>query len=536
MSNPTRSIETNSVVSHYNNTTTTLGANEVFTGQGESVLDYKCIILNIVSDVDSAAGGVSVQFSQDNVNWDQSFADTYIVSSGHFYEIYSVVSRYSRIVYTNGDTDQSSFRLQTLYHRYADPSVSSSGGSGSSTTVITPDPILQGAFGRLRVANPETLFQVQHTDLKTGYLQDEQLTNGGTTFYQQDQSAIDLEVSTVGDKVIRQSRRYITYQPGKSLLILMTGVLNSDNNDSGTTSKIGYFDDNNGIFFEYDGTNVNIVLRSKSTGSVVNTIVSQDNWNLDKLDGNGASGLILDPSKTQIFLIDLQWLGVGRVRTGLVVKGITIYVHQFLHANIQTTTYMSRGSLPARYEIESTSVNAGGRLKEICSSVVSEGGLQPIGTPFSANRRTTAQTISNGAEAPLIAIRLKSQYVRAGVKLSGYTSLLNSGNLLVQIRHYLAPTSDIFSGGASWISAGSDSFVEYDVSATTVDTSVSNQLAFSSYFSNDSEDISRIMEKSIYLATDISGNHTDIIVLTGVNAGNNGNRDVFGSLEWLEFD
>jgi hypothetical protein len=148
--------------------------------------------------------------------------------------------------------------------------------------------------------------------------------------------------TTVGSRIVRQSKRYITYQPGKSLLVFMTGVLHTAVN-TGITARMGFFDNHadktidsggNGIFVEYSGGNYYLVLRSYVTGSQVDTKILKSAWNLDKMDGSGPSSITMDFTKAQILAIDLEWLGVGRVRVGFVIGGSIYYVHEFLHANL----------------------------------------------------------------------------------------------------------------------------------------------------------------------------------------------------------
>jgi hypothetical protein len=80
------------------------------------------------------------------------------------------------------------------------------------------------------------------------HLFDEALTANGTVTYTADKSTVNLNVTEVsGDKTIRQSKRVMSYQPGKSLLIFNTFVMNTLT--ANLKQKVGLFDVNNGIFF-----------------------------------------------------------------------------------------------------------------------------------------------------------------------------------------------------------------------------------------------------------------------------------------------
>jgi hypothetical protein len=178
--------------------------------------------------------------------------------------------------------------------------------------------------------------------------------------------------------VIRQSKRVMSYEPGKSLLILNTFVMNAQ--ESGLEQRVGTFDANNGIFFEDTGTGYQIVRRSYTSGSSVDDPIAQSAWNGDKLDGTGASGYTLDPTKATILFTDYEWLGMGSVRVGFVIDGKFITAHTFLNANNLDTVYMQTANLPIRYEIETTGTISGAAvLQQVCSSAIIEGGYAPAG-------------------------------------------------------------------------------------------------------------------------------------------------------------
>ena len=96
-----------------NSTSTPLLADATFTGVAVLTNGYGIIYLNVFSDVESATDGLVVEQSTDGTNWD--FNDTYSVpaNTGKTYSI-QPAGRYIRVKYTNGGTDQTVFRLQTV--------------------------------------------------------------------------------------------------------------------------------------------------------------------------------------------------------------------------------------------------------------------------------------------------------------------------------------------------------------------------------------------------------------------------------------
>ena len=268
------------------------------------------------------------------------------------------------------------------------------------------------AFGRLRVSQPFTLFDSQNRYAADPSF-DTSLTGSGTSTFLTNESAVSLAVTTTsGDKVIRQTKRCFPYQPGKSLSFLMTFVMAAAKTN--LRQRVGYFDSNNGLFLQRSGTELSFIIRSYTGGSVDDTRkVVQSAWNGDKLDGSGASGITLDTTKAQILFADFEWLGVGSVRVGFVIDGQYITAHTFDNANEVTSVYMQTATLPLRIEIENTAATASSSsMKQICSTVISEGGYEQTSIERVA-RRTTTLTGIGTSFVPLVSIRLASDSLGA---------------------------------------------------------------------------------------------------------------------------
>ncbi len=316
------------------------------------------------------------------------------------------------------------------------------------------------AFGRLRVSQPYTLFDSQNR-----YAADNQFdvstTGTGTTSFLSNEAAVKMEVTAGGvGSVLRQSYRSFPYQPGKGLLVLATFVMDSSMSLN-LTQRVGYYNDNNGVFFQrIDGT-YSFVLRSSVTGSPSDTrTVNQDDWNGDKLDGTGDSGLTLDPSKAQILWMDFEWLGVGSVRCGFIINGQYIVCHTFNNANEIANVYMTTAILPVRYEIKTVTSAVAASMKAICCSVISEGGFEQTSIDHVARRTTILGTIGS-TFLPVVSIRLASGRTGA-VVLPNRVQILPTTSQNYEVALIKNPTLT----GASWSAVPSDSNVEYDVSAT----------------------------------------------------------------------
>jgi hypothetical protein len=323
------------------------------------------------------------------------------------------------------------------------------------------------AFGRMRTSSPLTLFDSSHRYADNGLWSTASGVSGSGSF-NQNQGLVDLTVTNAsGSFVTRETTKVFAYQPGKSLLNLSTFVMSPAK--TGLRQRVGYYGADNGFYLEQADSSVSFVKRSVVTGSLVNTPVLQANWNGDKLDGSGPSGLTLDLTNAQILWMDLEWLGVGSVRMGFVINGQFILCHTFHHANIIASTYITTASLPLRYEIANTAATIGSStLKQICSSVISEGGYELRGLQQAVSQDVNApyELITTvNTDYPVITIKLKSTRLDAIVILTALSILpTTTGNFKWKI----IANGTTSGGSGDWISAGANSAVEYKKDATTI--------------------------------------------------------------------
>ena len=397
-------------------------------------------------------------------------------------------------------------------------------------TTVKFEDTAKDAFGRARVTQPITLFESQHRYFENTNWNSSTAT-GGTVTHVPAESVMNLAVTTTsGSKVYRETKKVFAYQPGKSLLIMTTFAMNAPKTN--LRQRVGYFSSLDGIYLENDGAYNYIVLRSQSLGTSFS--IRQDAWNGDKFDGTGASGRNIDVSKTQILWIDIEWLGVGDVRVGFVVDGAMVLAHTFHNDNAQTTTYMTTAVLPVRYEIENTGTTASAStMKQICSTVLSEGGFELSGFQRTAGSAITSPyTLATaGTYYPVVSVRLKSTALDDLVILSA-VSLLGSSSAGVNYNWKIV-NADTITGG-TWVSAGTNSSVEYNISgtATTGGDVVASGYVSAGTQSSQSIDISKAslfkfqLERNSFTSTPST--------LTLIVAADTNTSKVYGSLDWEE--
>ena len=262
------------------------------------------------------------------------------------------------------------------------------------------------AFSRLRVSTPVTLFDAQFT-YGLAPLVYEPITaeaNATITHDATDRCALMTFASTpINGKAYAQTYDYFRYQPGKSQLIFVT--FNMIETKADTLKFAGYSDGSNGIEFQLNGTQPRLMLYSDTNHG--DEAVNQSSWNLDTMDGNGASGITMDFTKVQILVIDFQALYVGRVRVGFDIGGIVYYVHQFTHANTDPSPYIQTANLPIRCGM-TCSATVSTTMKFICCSVISDGGQDDV-TGYSFSQEGTV-TAGSGTATHILSIQPRTTF------------------------------------------------------------------------------------------------------------------------------
>ena len=405
---------------------------------------------------------------------------------------------------------------------------------------LTPSGTLTDAFGRLRIASPFTLFDSSHRFADNG-LWSTSNTAGGTYAFVTNQSTIDMTVNNAADaEVVRETNKVFSYQPGKSLLIMNTFAMATPK--ANLRQRVGYFGAQNGVYLENDGTTNYLVLRSYTSGQIAETKVAQANWNIDKFDGLGYSGqgsepahtTGLDVSKTNIFWMDVEWLGVGDIRCGFVVDGKFVVAHVFHNDNRNTIPYMTTASLPLRYEIKNIAGTSGSStLKQICSTVISEGGYELYGSQQAVGTTVTAPVDlpTAGTYYPVVSIRLKSNRLEAIVILTALSILGITNNAYYNWQVRAAADT---SGGGTWVSAGNNSAVEYKLAGGSV---AGGRILASGFTGATTQSISPvdILKEALFkFQLERNSLTSTPFELTLVASASSNGADIYGSMDWEE--
>lgn len=524
-----------------NSSNTILLSNSIFNGLTTSTIGYNYLIISILSDVSSANNGLIISFSDDNINFDDYYFNNY-TSNQKFIESFKIIKNYYKIRYINGSSNQSIFKLTTRLSTDSNNEYNNT----ISNNLISFDNNIEGtkdSFNKLRISSPLTLIDLKFPNDNS--TQTEYLSNNIMIDYNQSGSGIfnqtfgkgmgiyEIIGNSSNNTFISQSRKYATYQPGKSLLFLASSVLNSSNNTSNNYSAyVGYFDELNGVYFMNNNGIIKIGLRNDGSGSVIDTLINQNDWNIDPLNGNGVSGLTLNFSKTQLFVIDLEWLGVGRIRYGFYIYGQIYYVHQITNINQLTAPYMSTPNLPIRFQLNNNGTG-NAYLTQICSTVISEGGYNPIGRSFSANNGLTSISV-NSTETNLLAITGNTYYYHHNIIPTFINIIAGSNDAIL---YYVKLIYNCDSSGTTWTNVDlNNSVIQYSVGTNINLNDGYNITLDSSYAIGKStvnfNDLSNSFNSILQLTSNI--NNVPDVILISAQKVSGGSTDVYSSISWQE--
>lgn len=401
------------------------------------------------------------------------------------------------------------------------------------------------AFGRLRVSDTFTIGDYKHSYSIDPEFLDVKVGTGATVVFIPSEACVDLVAGTDSNGYcIHQTRRYHHYLPGKSQFVFSSFNFGAANTN--VTKRTGYFDNKNGIYFEQVGNGtLNFVIRSSATGIVSERRVPQSQWNRDRLDGNGPSGVTIDITKTQLFLTDFEWLGVGKVRCGFAINGENILAHEFDNANYEETVYMSTPVLPVRCEIRNTgTVSTAASFSQICATVMSEGGYSESGREWS--HTTPLRSVGVGSSIPAISIRLKNSFQnqenRATVKLVNVTVFSIGGNIKYEV--VKIPSSVGVTTTGTWISENINSAVEYNQTATAI-SNVYFEDFLGGYAAGTSQNVNVVAGASVnsqigpeakknFLTQNFDSTDSEIFAVRVFNVDSTYAANVGVSLQWKE--
>lgn len=399
-------------------------------------------------------------------------------------------------------------------------------GKAGLTIQIGDSPSIDSS-GRLRVSTPNVLFDSKQLfGLEPQFWNQEitDISGEASVRYLEGQASTMLTVVAMGDTIVRQTNRRFNYQPGRGMIIEFTAIFGEA--QPGTLKRGGYFSENDGLFFELREEVFRLGIRKNGE----DRFIDQTNWNLDKMDGDGFSGIEIFTDLLQVFIIDFEWYGGGRIRFGFRIGGETIYCHEVDNANKIGSVYMANPNLPVRYEL--TSLGGETNLIQICTAVIAEGQQGPRGVALSGDLEDKKiKAMSQGTQYAVCGIRINEDFLASEVCLSEF-SILTESNADFKWAVLFNPT---LSNPLTFTKID-DSVVDFGVPALSPATGdiVSDEgfRVASGYTSKlTREALNDVKESLLKLGSNLS-NVPDRFVLAVTPLANNLN--FFGGLSWIE--
>lgn len=331
-------------------------------------------------------------------------------------------------------------------------------GNGLDVNIRTMNGQASDSFGRLKISQMFPIFETTSRYDIDNSIWTTSVTGTGAIAHSVPNASIQLTTTdtTINNASRLTSLKNFRYQPGKSQLIMQTlSLVNPD--DANCDKRWGYFDDGNGIFWGVINGVFGVGIRNNG----VDTFVPQTSFNRDKLDGTGDLLLDTDLTKSQIYYISFQFLGVGIVEMGIYCRdGRIIPAHVFQNANTFTYSYMQTALLPIRCEVENTGVpSAACGINVLCATVNSEGGNEPLYTVVNSVSNNEFTATNSADEIPILTIRAKSDIGGVRNKVEAVPLTLSLGcedkAAIVRVRENSTLTN------AGYNSVGNQSSIEY---------------------------------------------------------------------------
>jgi len=276
-----------------------------------------------------------------------------------------------------------------------------------------------GAFGSLMIAQetPEVFVSFPYT-LNTRQISI--VTNlTGTVTQANSMAQLQTGTNVAGSSTI-QSLSAVRYTPGQGVVGRFTAIFSACVANS--TQEVGVGDANDGFFFSCNGATFSV--NQRKNGS--NNYVAQSSWNGDdKLNGAGPSGVTIDKTKGNVYIIQYQWLGFGAINFFIETpNGDKALVHTIQYSNANTTPSTFSGNLPIWSKVINSGNNTNLSMYITSLGLYTEGPRSVVGVNnaftvslaaitntdtnvFTLQNRTTLNSITNRTR-----IRLQSLSIR----------------------------------------------------------------------------------------------------------------------------
>ncbi len=221
-----------------------------------------------------------------------------------------------------------------------------------------------------------------------------------------------------------QSKKYLKYMAGHDGYAFFSAMWPAGSS-ANSTQWIGVFDANDGAAVGFNGTTFSILFRQNA----VDTIIPQSSFNMDKLNGTGASGFTINTADLNVFRIDYGWTGGTQITFQILnTNGSWITFHQINNTNVNPNPSFGNPILPMTAQVKSTGsttnvtiATAGWNAGIVAEPSVAQSRF------FTAGQLTRTAIADNGTETFVVAFQNKSTYQTKPNKVIVRISFVSAG-------------------------------------------------------------------------------------------------------------
>lgn len=301
-------------------------------------------------------------------------------------------------------------------------------------------------------------------------------TGGGVAAIEDQNMLVLRSGAAAGGSIRVESVDPLQYIPGYEAQAYFTAVM-SRPTGAGYV-RAGVYDDNDGFRIEMRAAGFFFIRRH---GGVDADVIAQSAFNQDRLDGQGPSGMTLNPSDMNgnIFLIRYGFLGFAPISLMILGADGAIYpVHTIKYPNTSKVTHIQNTYLPARAEVSNgaTAENVFIKIGSINLAVVDGEEAKATNRTFGKGLTGTLLGAGGYNRRPLIVFRNNPNFQgplmpapkvhRIGAILDYLYLALDGHNKDVLVQLFLIPSSAQVGAGVSFTAADANSVLSYSVSST----------------------------------------------------------------------
>lgn len=207
----------------------------------------------------------------------------------------------------------------------------------------------KSATGELLIDEPWLISPLKFSYNMNTYSAITNTTGSGTITY--DSGLAIMESTGAGTATITSGIRAYA-EPGQGVSCVFAAAFFNSIDITGVIEIAGVGNDTDGFFFgSVDGL-FGILHRNNS----VDTFITQNQWNVDKMDGTGTSGIVLDTTLGNIYKIQYLRLEFGNINFYIesAETGQFVLVHQIEYTNNNTAPSLSNPGIQLMAQVSST--------------------------------------------------------------------------------------------------------------------------------------------------------------------------------------